>query len=467
MIRLRHSLTLRLALVFALLAFVSLTLLGVALYRDLERELIRRDDTALVTRIDQLRTFLNDSNTLDMIKTKPALFQNMLGNREALLTIGAPGQTPLLVVNPGNLAVPSLTPVPIDHPLSLADVQHLPAVNGVPFSVLAATIDSGDMGNLQVVAGRMMTERTAVLANYRLNVYLFASAAAILLALAGCLLVHRGLLPLRHLARHAHGIGIGNLTERLDSQGAPQELLPMIEAFNAMLDRLGKGFAQLSQVSTDMAHELRTPINNLLGETQVALHQNRSIEAYQQLLASNVEELERLARMLDNMLFLARTDPSSALRQRQELGAAEEMERIADYFEGLAAEVGISIDAQGSGLIWAEPMLLRRALANLCANAIKYGAPNSELLIRATPADDGIRLQVRNHGQTIAAEHLPRLFERFYRVDQSRERSAQSNGLGLSIVATIMQLHNGGYSVSSREGVTCFELFFPARRLGE
>jgi two-component system heavy metal sensor histidine kinase CusS len=465
--RLRHSLTLRLALVFALLAFVSLTLLGVALYRDLERELIRRDDAALVNRIDQLRTFLNDSNTLDLIKTKPALFQNMLGNREALLTIGAPGQQPLLVVNPGNLAMPSLAPVSMDHPLSLADVQHYPSVDGVPFAALAATIDSGDMGSLQVVTGRLMTERTALLASYRLNVYLFASVAAILLSLSGYLLVHRGLLPLRRLAQHAHGIGVGNLTERLDSQGAPRELLPMIEAFNAMLDRLGKGFVQLGQVSTDMAHELRTPINNLLGETQVALQQNRSIEAYQQLLASNVEELERLARMLDNMLFLARTDPASALSQRQELDASDEMERMADYFEGPAADVGISINAQGSGVIWAEPMLLRRALANLCANAIKYGAPNSALFIHATPSADGIRLAVRNHGQTIPAEHLPRLFERFYRVDESRERSAHSNGLGLSIVATIMQLHNGAYSVSSSEGITCFELFFPARQLDE
>jgi two-component system heavy metal sensor histidine kinase CusS len=467
MSRLRHSLTLRLALVFALLAFVSLTLLGVALYRDLERELIRRDDAALINRIDQLRTFLNDSNTLELIRTKPALFQNMLGNREALLSIGAPGQKPLLVVNPGNLAMPSLAPVAMDHPLSLADVQHSPGVDGVPFAALAATIDSGDMGSLQVVTGRLMTERTAVLARYRLNVYLFASVAAILLALSGYLLVHRGLLPVRRLARHAHGIGVGNLTERLDGQGAPRELLPMIDALNAMLDRLGKGFVQLGQVSTDMAHELRTPINNLLGETQVALQQNRSVEAYQQLLASNVEELERLARMLDNMLFLARTDPASALSQRQELDAADEMERMADYFEGLAADVGISIDAQGSGVIWAEPMLLRRALANLCANAIKYGAPDSELFIRATPADDGIRLIVRNEGTTIPAEHLPRLFERFYRVDESRERSAHSNGLGLSIVATIMQLHHGGYSVSSAEGVTCFELFFPGRRVGE
>lgn len=458
-----HSLTLRLALIFALLAFALLATLGVALYRELERELVMRDDAALISRVNQLRNLLNDSNTLDLIKTKPELFQNMLGNRESVLSIATPGQKPLLLVNPGNIDLPSITPVPKDHELTLADVHHLPGVNGVPFSTVSASIDSGDLGSLQVTTGRLMTERTAVLASYRLSVYILASIAAIILALVGYLLVHRGLLPLRRLAEHAQGIGIGNLAERLDSHGAPKELLPMIDAFNTMLERLTKGFAQLGQVSTDMAHELRTPINNLLGETQVALQQSRSIESYQQLLASNVEELERLARMLDNMLFLARTDPASALRQRQALSAADEIERIADYFEGLASDVGMRILAKGEGVIWAEPMLLRRALANLCANAIKYGAPNSELLIEAAPDSEGIKLQISNSGETIAAEHLPRLFERFYRVDQSRERSAQSNGLGLSIVATIMLLHNGRYSVSSEAGMTCFELYFPRR----
>ncbi|MGH8391410.1 MAG: heavy metal sensor histidine kinase, partial [Pseudomonas sp.] len=174
-----YSLTLRLALIFALLAFALLATLGVALYRDLERELIHRDDAALIYRVDQLRNLLNDSNTLDLIKTKPELFQNMLGNRESVLSIAAPGQKPLLEVNPGNIDMPDVAPVPRDHALEFADVQHLPGVNGVPFSTLAATIDSGDLGSLQVTTGRLMTERTAVLASYRLSVYILASIAAL------------------------------------------------------------------------------------------------------------------------------------------------------------------------------------------------------------------------------------------------------------------------------------------------
>ena len=458
-----YSLTLRLALIFALLAFALLATLGVTLYRELERELIKRDDAALISRANQLRNLLNDGNTLELIKSKPELFQNMLGNSESVLSIAAPGQQALLLVNPGNIKIPPVSPVTKDHALGLADVQHFLDVNGVPFATVAASIDTGDLGSLQVTVGRLMAERTSMLARYRLNVFILASIAAVILALVGYVLVHRGLLPLRRLASHAQGIGVSNLAERLDSHGAPKELLPMIDSFNTMLERLAKGFIQLGQVSTDMAHELRTPINNLLGETQVALQQSRSMESYQQLLASNVEELERLARMLDNMLFLARTDPASALRQRQELDAADEVERIADYFEGLAGDVGMHIVGLGEGVIWAEPMLLRRALANLCANAIKYGAPNTELNIQAIPTTEGIRLRVSNYGQTIAAEHLPRLFERFYRVDESRGCSSQSNGLGLSIVATIMQLHNGRYGVTSEGGVTCFELFFPKR----
>lgn len=456
-----YSLTLRLALIFALLAFALLATLGVTLYRELERELVKRDDAALISRANQLRNVLNDGNTLELIKTKPELFQNMLGNSESVLSITAPGQTPLLLVNPANIQIPSVPAVAKDHALGLADVQHFPDVNGVPFATVAASIDTGDLGSLQVTVGRLMAERTAMLSSYRLSVFALASIAAVILALVGYVLVHRGLVPLRRLAGHAQGIGVSNLAERLDSHGTPKELLPMIDAFNTMLERLAKGFIQLGQVSTDMAHELRTPINNLLGETQVALQQSRSMEGYQQLLASNVEELERLARMLDNMLFLARTDPASALRQRQELDAADEVERIADYFEGLAGDVGMHIVGLGEGVIWAEPMLLRRALANLCANAIKYGAPNTELSIRVTQTAEGAHLKVSNHGTTIAAEHLPRLFERFYRVDESRESSSQSNGLGLSIVATIMQLHNGRYGVSSDGGVTSFELVFP------
>jgi len=456
-----HSLTLRLALLFALLAFVTFVGLGVALYHGLATELVRRDEAALIGRVEQLRTYLSDSNVLELIKAKPALFQNMMGNREAVLRISLKGGDKLLETNPGNLQIPPFTKVTNASSLSLDDVQHYPDVQGVPFAIVAVIMPS-DIGELQIVAGRLMTERTALLAGYRLRIYLLATIAALLLALGGCVLVHRALFPLRRVARHTQRISIENLSHRLEAQRVPRELVPVIVSFNSMLDRLSKGFTQLGEVSTDMAHEMRTPINNMLGETQVALQQHRSVEGYQELLESNVEELERLARMLDNMLFLARTDPSSALRRRQLLDGKEELARIADYFEGPASDVGMAMRISGSGQVWAEPILLRRALANLCSNAIKYGAPDNELSLQATSVEGGVILAIGNQGPTIAPEHLPRLFERFYRIDEARGQSSQSSGLGLAIVSTIMQLHAGRCSVSSLDGVTSFELYFPA-----
>lgn len=456
-----HSLTLRLALFFALLALIIIIGLGVTLYRGLVNELVRRDNASLIRRVEQLGTFLSDGNVLELIKTKPALFQNMMGNREAVLQIRFKGDE-VLETNPGHLHIPVVTKFGNIGSLSLDDVKHYPDVQNVPFAIVAVTMPS-DMGELQIVAGRLMIERTALLAGYRLRIYLLATIAALLLSLGGCLLVHRELLPLRRVARHARRIGIESLSQRLDTVGVPRELVPVIDSFNTMLDRLSKGFTQLGEVSTDMAHELRTPINNMLGETQVALQQHRSLEGYQELLASNVEELERLARMLDSMLFLARTDPTSALDHRQLLDGKEELERIASYFEGPAADVGMDICICGSGQVWAEPILLRRALANLCSNAIKYGASDSKLSLRATQVDDGFIIAVSNHGTTIAPEHLSRLFERFYRVDEARGQSSQSCGLGLAILSAIMQLHNGSCRVTSQDGVTCFELFFPSR----
>ena len=128
----RHSLTLRLALLFALLSFAALAGLGVALYHGLERELMRRDDAALVYRVEQLRRFLADGSTLDLMRTRPTLFENMLGNHESLLLVGAAGQPPLLLVNPGGLQVPDLPAVDVSRSLQLDDVHHLPGVDGVP-----------------------------------------------------------------------------------------------------------------------------------------------------------------------------------------------------------------------------------------------------------------------------------------------------------------------------------------------
>lgn len=509
-----YALTTRLAALFALLSFALLAALGVFLYRELERQLSLRDDAALLARVEQIRTLLQDENTLQLIRAKPGLFANMLGNREALLVLRFAGQAPLIEVNPGAMAIPELTPLPPQAPLTLAAVRHTLDRHGVPFIALAASTRSDDpLRPLQIIAGRAMGERTHMLAQYRQRILLSAGAGALLAALAALALVRRGLRPLRELARQTDGIGMANLAGRLDGAGAPRELAQLVAACNAMLERLANGFTRLSQVSADMAHDLRTPIANLLGQGEVALGQRRSVDYYEALLASNQEELQRLARMTENMLFLARAEHADSAIACASLPLRDELLRQADYFEGLAEERGLRIavaiggaavaaddgldDAHGSNsdgddgndgangddsndrherhrrhdaaadvepaAVWADATLLRRALANLLANAVRHADAGSTITLSANADAAGVRLTVESHGATIAPEHLARLFDRFYRADAARHDSAGSSGLGLSIVRTVMALHHGRCEATSAAGLSRFSLIFPPR----
>ena len=463
-----RSLVARLALLFALVSFAVIGSIGTALYRDLEQQLSLRDDAALVTRVDQIRTLLRDVDVLELIRQKPEMFFNMLGNREALLVLRFPGQAPLLEVNPGHTPLPQVTPVPADMPLALSAVSHQPNRAGVPFIVVAASARiTGAPQDLQIVAGRLMTERTAMLRSYRNQIWLVSLGGALLLALLAWWVARRGLRPLRRVAEQTAAIGMRNLSTRVDAAAAPGELLPLIEGFNAMLDRLERGFIQLSQVSADMAHDLRTPIANLMGQTEVALSQRRDVEYYEKLLGSNFEELQRLARMSDNMLFLARAEQADHAIERKTLDLAEELQCMADYFEGLAGERGLTLAVRGAGQVFADATLLRRALANLLANALRYAEQGSVIVLAAQQElegqQQGASISVENRGPTIAPEHLARLFDRFYRADAARAGSSASSGLGLSIVRSIMTLHQGRWHAASADGVTRFTLFFPAR----
>jgi len=459
-----RSLVARLALLFALLSFAVIASIGAALYKDLERQLIMRDDVALVARVDQIRTLVRDVDVVDLIRQKPEMFSNMMGNREALLVLRFAGQPPLIEVNPGHTPVPDVAPVAANAPLMRTAVDHQSERNGVPFIVVAAEAHvNGAPQDLQIIAGRLMTERTAMLRSYRNQIWLVSLGGALLLALLAWWVAQRGLRPLHRVAQQTAAIGIRNLSTRIDAAAAPRELLPLIDGFNAMLDRLERGFTQLSQVSADMAHDLRTPIGNLLGQTEVALGQRRDAAYYEKLLGSNFEELQRLSKMADNMLFLARAEHADHAIERKALALDDELQRMADYFEGLAEERGVRLAAQGEGQVWADPTLLRRALANLLANAVRYADEGSEIVLAAQTDADGATISVENRGPTIAPQHLERLFDRFYRADAARADSSASSGLGLSIVRSIMTLHSGRWHAASAGGVTRFTLRFPGR----
>jgi HAMP domain-containing protein len=198
-----------------------------------------------------------------MIHEKPHLFANMLGNTESLLVVRYLGEAPLIVVNSKHTAVPVVTPVPADLALSLDAVHYTSASDGTPFIYVAAAAPGvGGQRDLQIISGRLMTERTRMLSDYRNQILLFASTSAFLAALLAFGLARRGMYPLRRLAAQTTSIGMGTLSTRIDRRDAPRELDGLIGAFNSMLNRLERGFTQLKQVSADMAHAQNDTISD-------------------------------------------------------------------------------------------------------------------------------------------------------------------------------------------------------------
>lgn len=441
---------------FALVSVLLLGAIGFYLYQSLQREIAWRDDQALLGRLERVQALINDSASIEQLRNRPKLYENMLGNTDNLLWIVDDSGQVLIEINPLNMSLPKL---PAASQARLAD-------GNASLSVRLAWKDVVQEGRgLTLIAGKLLSEREQMLAAYRLKLWLAMSVGALLAFVLGGWVSRRGLRPVRMLARHAAGIDVQHLHLRLDEFNQLSELQALSRALNQMLARLEDGFAQLSRFSEDLAHEMRTPLSNLMGHTQQTLRYSRSIEDYQNLLVSNQEEYERLARMIDSMLFLARTEHSNAALNHQVIDLHDLVEQLCEYFEGVAQDRGVTLINQARGELQADPVLIRRALANLLSNALRYGAPVTPVIISSLATEDSLELAVHNRGEPIAAQHLPRLFERFYRCDPSRNQPDDSGGLGLAIVRSIMQLHGGQVTVDSGQSGTRFSLVLPIRRV--
>ncbi|HEX5749583.1 MAG TPA: heavy metal sensor histidine kinase [Archangium sp.] len=460
------SLGVRLGLWCALIAAVASAVLGAYLYRSFEQQLRQRDDVQLLGKLRQLRQLLGHSGTQAMLRSQTEYLRDtMSGESNALIEIHAApadGGGLLLAINPVGLALPQLPPVAVQREATVADIRHWSSPAGAPAAAVNAWARLGD-ATVEIRLARLYPEREALLAGYRRHIVAASLGAGGLAAVLVLWLIWRGMAPLRRLQAQTAVIGPQSLALRLDASDTPAELHALVHGLNAMLARLESGYARLNQFAADLAHELRTPLATLTGQSQVMLSRPRTEAEHARLLESQLLELERLNRMVDSLLFLARGEHQAQNEplRCQHLSGTEELARQADYFTDLAEERGVRIVCHGDAPVWAEPQLLRRALANLLSNAVRHARPGSVVELRAAAGANaaGAVLEVVNEGEPVPPESLPRLFDRFYRADPAR--SGEGNGLGLSIVRAIMVRHGGEAEVWQTAGRIGFRLTLP------
>jgi two-component system heavy metal sensor histidine kinase CusS len=280
----------------------------------------------------------------------------------------------------------------------------------------------------------------------------------LLVVFFGYWIARAGLRPLKQMSLTAQTLSPKTLSERLEVSALPNELSDLATAFNGALDRMENAYTQLESFNADVAHELRTPLANLIGETQVALSRERSAPEFQTVLQSNLEDLDRLRSIINDMLFLARSDQGEAATSLTHTLIASEVQKTIEFFEFVLDDMQMSVNVVGAtdAVAMIETALFRRALTNLLQNAIQHSSPGAQLCVEIAQTDDAVSIAVSNPGAGVLDVHLPRLFDRFYRIDAARHDHDQmhGHGLGLAIVKAIASMHGGQAFAASRDGAT-------------
>ncbi|KVH69835.1 histidine kinase [Burkholderia ubonensis] len=477
-----RSLAATLALAFAATTLAAFALVGAYVYLGLERQVNTQDDLDIVLAARHTRRLASELESLDAVRTHAErLTSQVLGNEALSMVVvnargdvlarhnvrlaaldDAPVRASGALPADAQLFAPHAVPVPANDRITADRLATWKADGGTPMRGVVIEAELGDRTPIRIAVARNMRDRATLLGGYRDRLKLAGALGALFALLLGYWLIRTALAPLREIVDNTGRITVDKLDTRLDASRAPAELRALVDAQNAMLGRLQQAFAHLSQFSADLAHDLRTPLNNMRGATEVALARPRSADEYQTLLESNLEEYDRLARMIENVLFLARAEHPSFVTRQRAFDVRDELERIAEYFEGLADEAGSTLRVDGQGQLTADVELFRRAVGNLLANALRYTPAGGVITLSVDEAADAVRVVVANPGEPIDSALLPRIFDRFVRGDPARSGGAPGGtaGLGLAIVRSVMELHGGTAQVESDARGTRFVLTF-------
>lgn len=457
--RLSKSIALRMATWYALSAFVLIFVATGFLYWVLATNLAREDSRTLADNLDSLRLLLRSSPT-GVLSRRPDQAQGsgtLLRRPQSYFRILDDGGQ-IVLETPGlSSDLPPPTPSELTA-ITSTEVSSRDAISasGGQFQILSARVSGTPADNatrfVQVAMDR--GNDGDLLARYRQWLLLVLSLSVVICSVVGYVIAKAGLRPIKSIGQTAERIRSTTLYERIDTLGLPVELFGLANTFNSMLDRLQDSFASISKFSDDVAHELRSPISNLLGEIEVTLGRPRSNEEYRETLGSCLEECTRISRVIQSLLFLARAENAPELLEREVIDVHKELAAVQEFYEAAAVEAGV--DLRLSAVAQTEAFLGRtlfqQAVGNLVSNAIAKTPKGGMIQIAACADAAWLEVSVTDTGCGIAAEHLPHVLDRFYRVDRARSGASHHVGLGLAIVKSIVERHAGTIEIDSEMG---------------
>jgi len=461
LIRRPLSLALRLTFLFGIAAAIVFSIFGWIVSQSTERHFAADDTSELEFIARASQDMLSGVRTVDDVAHLEQRFDDILvgHHRASLYIAGKDGQTVYASPGPDLSAVATAADKEAEGNVvrQWSDVNHTytaliqqvhkvgPATNGPYTLVISVPIDM----------------HLRFLAAFRRTLWLMIASCVTFMCLLGWLAVRRGHAPLHDIVARVRRISANELNTRLPPESVPHELTDLAVSFNEMLQRVDTAFHRLSNFNSDIAHELRTPITNLMTQTQVALSRARTIGEYREILYSNMEEYERMAHMVGDMLFLAQTDNCPQIKNIEELDLANEVHALFDFYGGWAEEHGVTLALEGTATVSGDRLMLQRALGNLLSNAIRHTPAGGTIGVALNTSNDDIGIVVENPGLNIPPEHFPKLFDRFYRVNPSRQHSGDGSGLGLAIVKSTVTAHGGKIDVASAAGCTKFQISLP------
>jgi two-component system OmpR family sensor kinase len=325
-------------------------------------------------------------------------------------------------------------------------------------------IHNGSAGGFLIQVGSSLQPVEDALEQFLGTMLLLIPVGALLAALCGWWMARRAIRPVDVLARAAREIEISGLHRRLPTRGTGDEIDRLSEAFNETLAKLQASVEQMKQFTAAISHELRTPLTALRGQAEVALLEPPSPEEYRGILADQLEEFDKLTRMINHLLTLARADAGEIRIARGTVDLSELVNSLVEQMEPVAASenVELEIAAEKDLTVVGDRDWLERAVLNLLDNAIKFTPANGRVVLTLGREDQMARLEVRDTGIGIPSDSLPHIFDRFYRADPSRSRHVEGAGLGLSLVKWIVEQHDGRIAVESAPASgTCFTVSLP------